>query len=153
MTLLGYDKWERFEGIINRAMISCEGYGQDAAEHFREVFPTSGKNPEGGRPSKNYELSRYASYLITPQELTEARPNQPGFFVVGNAVRTDDIILTAIFSAVVIACATYPLKVAQFLNYGRMTDQTRSAAPKFRIIGLVGIVWVALSVILTIVRH
>lgn len=64
MTLLGYDKWERFEGVINKAMAACTSYGQDPRPHFVEVIPASGKNPEGGRPSRNYELSRYASYLV-----------------------------------------------------------------------------------------
>lgn len=38
--------------------------GHDPAGHFREVIRSTPKNSEGGRPSANYELSRYASYLI-----------------------------------------------------------------------------------------
>lgn len=62
--LLGYKKWEDFEGVIRRAEAACLTAGNDPSEHFQEVFPSARKNPEGGRPSKNYELSRYASYLI-----------------------------------------------------------------------------------------
>ena len=62
--LLGYKRWEDFEGVIRRAMRACETAGHDPSEHFREVIRSRPKNPEGGRPSANYELSRYASYLI-----------------------------------------------------------------------------------------
>ena len=62
--LLGYKKWEDFEGVIRRAQTACQTAGHDPADHFQEVFPPTRKNSEGGRPAKNYELSRYASYLI-----------------------------------------------------------------------------------------
>lgn len=39
MPLLGYDKWERFEGAIKRAMVSCENMGNSIEAHF----PGSGK--------------------------------------------------------------------------------------------------------------
>lgn len=74
MALLGYDKWERFEGVINKAMAACSHYGQDPREHFREVFPRAGKNPEGGRPARNYELSRYASYLVAQNGDARKKP-------------------------------------------------------------------------------
>ena len=62
--LLGYKKWEDFEGVIRRAEVACQTAGHNPADHFQEVFPSARKNPEGGRPARNYELSRYASYLI-----------------------------------------------------------------------------------------
>jgi hypothetical protein len=62
--LLGYKKWEDFEGVIRRAETACRNSGNDPAPHFREVFPSARKNPEGGRPARNYELSRYACYLV-----------------------------------------------------------------------------------------
>lgn len=72
--LLEYDKWERFEGVIRKAQAACANFGQPVEEHFREVFPTSGKNPEGGRPSRNYELTRYASYLVTQNADARKKP-------------------------------------------------------------------------------
>lgn len=72
--LLEYDKWERFEGVIRKAQTACANFGQPIEMHFREVFPTSGKNPEGGRPSRNYELTRYASYLITQNADARKKP-------------------------------------------------------------------------------
>lgn len=72
--LLGYDKWERFEGVVSRAKAACANFGQSVEDHFEEVFPTSGKNPEGGRPSRNYRLSRYASYLIAQNGDARKKP-------------------------------------------------------------------------------
>lgn len=72
--LLEYDKWERFEGVIRKAQASCATFGQPVEAHFVEVFPTSGKNPEGGRPSRNYHLTRYASYLIAQNADARKKP-------------------------------------------------------------------------------
>lgn len=72
--LLEYDKWERFEGVIRKAQASCANFGQPVDVHFKEVFPTSGKNPEGGRPSRNFHLTRYASYLIAQNADARKRP-------------------------------------------------------------------------------
>lgn len=62
--VLGYTQWRRFEDAIDRAMISCEQSGNDTSQHFANV----GKSlpmPKGGyRILDDYELSRYACYLI-----------------------------------------------------------------------------------------
>lgn len=72
--LLGYKKWEDFEGVIRRAETACRNAGHDATEHFQEVFPSTRKNPEGGRPARNYELSRYACYLIAQNASSRLKP-------------------------------------------------------------------------------
>lgn len=62
MPLLGYDTWRRFEESIDRAKESCENAGYKAKEEF---LPVPAKTSEtGGRPAKDYILSRYACYLI-----------------------------------------------------------------------------------------
>jgi DNA-damage-inducible protein D len=62
--LLGYTKWERFEGAIKRAMTACEQIGQIVSDHF----PSDGKmvniGSGGQREVKDYFLSRFACYLI-----------------------------------------------------------------------------------------
>src|SRR5439155_15530776 len=62
--LLGYDKWERFEGAIKRAITACEQVGQIVQNHF----PGSGKMVRLGsgaeREVKDYSLSRFACYLV-----------------------------------------------------------------------------------------
>ncbi len=72
--LLGYDKWERFEGVITRAKHACAHFGQSIEDNFQEVFPAAGKNPEGGRPSRNYRLSRYAAYLVAQNADARKKP-------------------------------------------------------------------------------
>jgi len=72
--LLGYSKWDKFEQVIERAKGACANAGHIVLDHFREVFPRSGKNPEGGRPSRNYELSRYACYLIAQNASSRLKP-------------------------------------------------------------------------------
>ena len=61
--LLGYNKWEQFEQVIRKAMVSCEATGNIADDHF----PSSRKMIETGkgakRPVKDYTLSRLACYL------------------------------------------------------------------------------------------
>lgn len=61
MPLLGYDKWERFSGAIDRArqVLTNQGVDPDGqASRVREAF---GRTRQIG---ENYHLSRYAAYLI-----------------------------------------------------------------------------------------
>ena len=61
---LEYTKWENFHKVINRAMIACENSGRSVNECFPEVRKTSNM-PKGGTKSIiDYELTRYACYLI-----------------------------------------------------------------------------------------
>lgn len=60
MPHLGYDTWEKFENAINRAVESCRNVGQKPNEHF---FAAPRKST-GGRPGMDFNLSRYACYLI-----------------------------------------------------------------------------------------
>ena len=61
--VLDYAKWENFQKTISRAMIACENSGHSVSDDFPEVR----KIVEAGAtfmPKKDYELSRYACYLI-----------------------------------------------------------------------------------------
>jgi DNA-damage-inducible protein D len=64
MGLLGYEKWERFDGAIKRAMQACQQTGNIVTDHF----PLSEKKVTLGsgatRKIKDYNLSRFACYLI-----------------------------------------------------------------------------------------
>lgn len=60
---LDYNKWENFSKVIKRAMIACENSGHDIGCDFPEVR----KIVEAGatkKPVLDYELTRYACYLI-----------------------------------------------------------------------------------------
>lgn len=61
---LEYTKWENFHKVIKRAMLACENSGRSVQECFPEVRKTSNM-PNGGTKSIiDYELTRYACYLI-----------------------------------------------------------------------------------------
>ena len=61
--VLDYAKWENFYKVIKRAMSACENSGRSVSDDFPEVRQIV----EAGAPRKtisDYELSRYACYLI-----------------------------------------------------------------------------------------
>ncbi len=60
MKLLQYEKWQKFENVIQKAQISSQKSGNLTSEHF---LPAPVKST-GGRPMNNYLLTRYACYLI-----------------------------------------------------------------------------------------
>ncbi|MEE0885091.1 MAG: DNA damage-inducible protein D [Faecalimonas sp.] len=60
---LDYTQWRNFQKVINRAMVACENSGHDSSNDFAEVS----KIVNAGATTKSkvdYELSRYACYLI-----------------------------------------------------------------------------------------
>lgn len=60
---LDYSQWRNFQKVIDRAMISCENSGHEVTYDFAEVS----KIVEAGvtsKPTRDYELSRYACYLV-----------------------------------------------------------------------------------------
>ena len=61
--VLQYKKWENFAKVIDRAKLACQNSGRDIEDDFPEVR----KIIEAGALQKkvvDYELSRYACYLI-----------------------------------------------------------------------------------------
>ena len=62
--VLDYAKWENFYKVIKRAMIACEISGRSTLECFPEVRKTSPMPNGGVKDILDYELSRYACYLI-----------------------------------------------------------------------------------------
>ena len=64
MPILQYSNWQNFEKIIDKAKISCENSGISVFEHFIDVNKTI-KMPKGAEKTiLDYELTRYACYLI-----------------------------------------------------------------------------------------
>lgn len=62
--VLEYTKWENFAKVIKRAMVACENSGHSVEECFPEVRKTSAMPHGGVKEIADYELSRYACYLI-----------------------------------------------------------------------------------------
>ena len=60
---LEYTQWRNFEKVIGRAMIACENSGHSVLDDFAEVSKIV-KAGATSKPTKDYELSRYACYLI-----------------------------------------------------------------------------------------
>ena len=61
---LEYTQWRRFEEAIDRAKNACENSGNIVSEHFVDVGKSSPMPNGGERIINDYELSRYACYLI-----------------------------------------------------------------------------------------
>ena len=60
----GYNKWQRFEDAIQRAMIACEQTGNVVEDHFTASGKSSPMPHGGKREVKDYFLSRFSCYLI-----------------------------------------------------------------------------------------
>lgn len=59
MPLLGYSKWERFVGAIERAEVTATNQGQEhTISRLREMVP------QGGAERIDYQLSRFGAYLV-----------------------------------------------------------------------------------------
>lgn len=61
MPLMGYDKWERFAGAVDRARTSIEVQGMDPEVEASRLREPSGKT---NQLRDDYHLSRFAAYLV-----------------------------------------------------------------------------------------
>ena len=61
--VLEYAQWRNFSKVIGRAMIACENSGHSVLDDFAEVSKIVDAGATS-KPVKDYELSRYACYLI-----------------------------------------------------------------------------------------
>ncbi|GHT50341.1 DNA damage-inducible protein D [Bacteroidia bacterium] len=63
--VLEYAKWENFQKVIDRAMLSCKNSGSAICDHFPDLRKTV-TMPSEAHPKtiQDYKLSRYACYLI-----------------------------------------------------------------------------------------
>ncbi|MDR0616539.1 MAG: hypothetical protein LBG29_06995 [Synergistaceae bacterium] len=62
--VLEYAKWENFAKVIDRAMLACKNSGFEIADHFPEVGKMVCIGSGAKRSQVDYELTRYACYLI-----------------------------------------------------------------------------------------
>jgi len=62
--VLDYTQWRNFTRVIDKAMIACKNSGSELDDHFAEVSKMVDIGSGTNRSVNNYELSRYACYLI-----------------------------------------------------------------------------------------
>lgn len=61
---LQYKKWENFAKVIDRARLACKNSGQEISDHFVDANKMVEIGSNTVRELLDYELSRYACYLI-----------------------------------------------------------------------------------------
>lgn len=62
--ILSYATWDKFRRVIERAMDACRQSGHVVEDHFSQLEKMVPIGSGAARPVEDYELSRYACYLI-----------------------------------------------------------------------------------------
>jgi DNA-damage-inducible protein D len=62
--LLGYARWQRFEGVVEDAKIACEKAGGRVEDHFTDAGKMVRLGSGAARRVDDVALTRYACYLI-----------------------------------------------------------------------------------------
>ncbi len=62
--VLQYSKWENFQKVIDRAILACKNSGFSVLDHFPDVRKTIMMPKNAKKQIIDYELTRYACYLI-----------------------------------------------------------------------------------------
>ncbi len=71
--ILGYTEWRNFTTAIEKAKEACENSGQAVSDHFVETNKMVRLGSGGQRKLEDYQLSRYACYLL----IQNADPSKP----------------------------------------------------------------------------
>lgn len=61
---LEYTEWRNFMKVIDKAMEACKGAGHAVSDHFVDVNKTIAMPKTAEKTIEDYQLSRYACYLI-----------------------------------------------------------------------------------------
>lgn len=62
--ILEYGSWDKFKRVIEKAMLSCEQSGYSIDDHFSRMGKMVKIGSGASREIEDYQLSRYACYLI-----------------------------------------------------------------------------------------
>lgn len=136
MPLMGYSMWHHFETPIRRAMKTAENQGMDVAALF-----TRSREKTGGRPREDFEMVRYAAYLVAMNgdpNIPEVAAAQHYFAVKTREAETTRLALTddeIVHKALAITAArveSLTARVQELEPKGRAYDQfidSRDALP------------------------
>jgi hypothetical protein len=67
--LLGYSSWQKFQYAVEQAKIACKKSGYAIADHFNLQVKMVKLGSGSQRKVEDYQLSRYACYLIIQNEI------------------------------------------------------------------------------------
>lgn len=62
--LMGYDRWERFEEVIKRAMETIDAADLDSLDHFRGAAKVISGGRWGKQKVNDYRLTRFGAYQV-----------------------------------------------------------------------------------------
>lgn len=62
--VLEYTEWRNFSKVIDKALLACKNSGFEVSDHFVDVNKMVALGSGSERKVKDYQLSRYACYLI-----------------------------------------------------------------------------------------
>lgn len=71
--LIGYEKWDNFQNVLEKAKETCKGVNLDIKYHFPDFGKMVPLGSGSQREIKDYALSRYACYLV----IQNADPSKP----------------------------------------------------------------------------
>jgi len=72
--ILGYERWENFHNVINKARMACESSGIEPDNQFRDITKKVTVGSGAMVPQVDYFLTRYACYLIAMNGDSTTKP-------------------------------------------------------------------------------
>ena len=74
MLVLEYKRWDKFCNVIEGARTACEKSNYIVVDHFSQVGKMVDIGSKSSRTIKDYQLSRYACYLIVQNADSRKKP-------------------------------------------------------------------------------
>lgn len=84
--MLGYQSWDKFQNVIDKAKDACENSNVEVSDHFRHMGKMVSIGSEATRSIEDIMLTRYACYLIAQNG--DSRKEQIAFAQTYFAIQT-----------------------------------------------------------------